>query len=71
MTTILLSMSGAALGSAAIAILIVFAVLALVYWGCGQFGVPPVALRIIGIVFAIIFLLYSLSRLGLLSSVQI
>ena len=67
--TILLSMSGAALGSAAIAVIIAFAILAGIYFAVGYFGYPQ-AQRIVGLVCLVIWVLYALQRFGFLGAIQ-
>ena len=53
--------------STVLAILIVFAILAGVYWCAGRFG-SPTGQKITGVVCLIIFLLYVINRLGLLGA---
>ena len=65
----LLGMSGAALGSAAIAVVIAFAILAGITWAVGYFFTPG-ARKIAGIVCGIIWVLYALQRFGFLGAVQ-
>lgn len=53
-----------------IAILVVFLLLFLIYWGVSKFiqGVP---LTVIGIILGIIFLVYSLQRLGIGTNIRL
>lgn len=65
----LLGMSGAALLSAAIAVVIAFAILAGIFWAVGYFGFPQ-AQKIVGLICLVIWVLYALQRFGFLGSVQ-
>ena len=67
----LIAASNSSLGSALVACLILFLVLAAVFWACKYFQVPPVPLKIIGVVLAVIFLLYTLGRFGVMPAVSL
>ncbi len=50
-----------------LAIIIVFALLYAVYWASGRFG-SPMGQKITGVVCLVLWVLYTLNRLGLLST---
>lgn len=56
---------------ALLAILIVACCLLLLYWLVTRFPLPAPANQVLGVIFAIILVIYALHRFGLLNSIRI